>query len=142
MLKRIPLDLSRIHFVGPLPYGQYLKVIQASDVHIYLTRPFVLSWSMIESMSTGCLIVGSDTPPVKEVIRDGENGLLVDFFSPKQIADRVCEVLDHPDHMAEIRLKARQTALERYDLAKLLPQQLKLIQDVANRSLSVPRLGN
>jgi glycosyltransferase involved in cell wall biosynthesis len=76
------------------------------------------------------------------VIRDGENGLLVDFFSPKQIADRVCEVLDHPDHMAEIRLKARQTALERYDLAKLLPQQLKLIQDVANRSLSVPRLGN
>ncbi len=137
MLKKIPLDLSRIHFVGPLPYGQYLQVIQASDVHIYLTRPFVLSWSMIESMSTGCLIVGSDTAPVREVIRDGENGLLVDFFSPKQIADRVDEVLDHPNRMAEIRLKARKTALERYDLAKLLPQQLKLIQQVANRSLPV-----
>ncbi|MEL7035302.1 MAG: glycosyltransferase family 4 protein [Cyanobacteria bacterium J06592_8] len=137
MLKKIPLDLSRIHFVGALPYGQYLKVIQASDVHIYLTRPFVLSWSMIESMSTGCLIVGSDTAPVREVIRDGENGLLVDFFSPKQIADRVSEVLDHRDRMAEIRVKARQTVLERYDLAKLLPQQLQLINEVAQRSFPV-----
>ncbi|MDY7020371.1 MAG: glycosyltransferase family 4 protein [Cyanobacteriota bacterium] len=137
MLKKIPLDLSRIHFVGALPYGQYLKVIQASDVHIYLTRPFVLSWSMIESMSTGCLIVGSDTAPVREVIRDGENGLLVDFFSPKQIADRVSEVLDHRDRMAEIRVKARETVLERYDLAKLLPQQLQLINEVAQRSFPV-----
>lgn len=131
MLKRVPLDLSRVHFVGSLPYGLYLKVIQASDAHIYLTRPFVLSWSMIESMSTGCLIIGSDTAPVKEVIEDGVNGLLVDFFSPKQIADRVDEVLDHPTRMAEVRVKARDTALERYSLAQLLPQHLELIQEVA-----------
>ncbi|NJK37005.1 MAG: glycosyltransferase [Oscillatoriales cyanobacterium RM1_1_9] len=135
MLKKIPLDMSRIHFVGPLPYGQYLQVIQASDVHIYLTRPFVLSWSMIESLSTGCLVVGSDTPPVQEVIEDGKNGLLVDFFSPKQIADRVDQVLDHPDRMAEIRQRARETALERYNLSALLSQQLQLITEVANRSL-------
>lgn len=134
MLKKIPLDLSRVHFVGPLPYGQYLKVIQASDVHIYLTRPFVLSWSMIESLSTGCLVIGSDTAPVKEVIQDGENGLLVDFFAPKQVADRVDEVLDHPTRMADLRLKARQTVLERYDLAKLLPQHLNLIQQMAQGS--------
>lgn len=134
MLKKVPLDMSRIHFVGALPYGQYLKVIQASDAHIYLTRPFVLSWSMIESMSTGCLIVGSDTPPVREVIKDGYNGLLVDFFSPKQIADRVDEVLDHPDRMAEIRQRARETVVERYNLSDLLSQQLKLITEVANRS--------
>ena len=118
MLKKVPLDLSRVHFVGPLPYGLYLKVIQASDVHVYLTRPFVLSWSMIESLSTGCLVIGSDTGPVREVIRDGENGLLVDYFSPKQVADRIDEVLDHPTRMAEIRVKARQTVLERYSLAK------------------------
>ncbi len=134
MLKKIPLDLSRIHFVGPLPYGQYLKVIQASDAHIYLTRPFVLSWSMIESLSTGCLVIGSDTAPVTEVIQDGENGLLVDFFAPKEVADRVDQVLDHPTRMAEIRLKARQTVLERYDLAKLLPQHLHLIQQMAQGS--------
>ena len=134
MLQQVPLDLSRIHFTGPLPYGQYLQVIQASSVHVYLTRPFVLSWSMLEAMSTGCLIVGSDTPPVTEVIQDGNNGLLVDFFSPKQIAERINEVLEHPTQMAEIRAKARETILERYDLAELLPQLLHLIENFANRS--------
>ena len=113
-----------------------MKVIQASDVHIYLTRPFVLSWSMIESLSTGCLIVGSDTSPVREVIEDGENGLLADFFSPKQVADRVDEVLEHPTRMAEIREKARQTVLERYALSNLLIKHLELINQVANRSLT------
>lgn len=135
MLKKVPLDLSRVHFVGSLPYGLYLKVIQASQVHVYLTRPFVLSWSMIESMSTGCLVLGSDTAPVKEVIQDGENGLLADFFSPKQIADRISEVLDHPTRMAQLRQKARETALERYSLEKLLPTHVQLIKDVANGSL-------
>ncbi|NEO56198.1 MAG: glycosyltransferase [Okeania sp. SIO3B5] len=141
MLEKIPLDLSRVHFVGSLPYGLYLKVIQASDVHVYLTRPFVLSWSMIESLSTGCLIVGSDTPPVREVIQDGENGLLVDFFSPKQIADRIDEVLDHPTRMAEIRVKARQTVLERYALSNLLVKHLELIHQVANRTLQLKDVG-
>ncbi|MFB2936407.1 glycosyltransferase family 4 protein [Aerosakkonemataceae cyanobacterium BLCC-F154] len=135
MLKKVPLDLSRVHFVGSLPYGLYLKVIQASQVHVYLTRPFVLSWSMIESMSTGCLVLGSDTAPVKEVIQDGENGLLADFFSPKQIADRISEVLDHPTRMAQLRQKARETVLERYSLEKLLPSHVQLIKDVANGSL-------
>jgi glycosyltransferase involved in cell wall biosynthesis len=140
MLKKVPLDLSRIHFVGSLPYGLYLKVIQASDVHIYLTRPFVLSWSMIESMSTGCLVIGSDTPPVAEVIQDGENGLLADFFSPKQIADRVDEVFAHPTRMAELRKKARETALERYSHQVLLPRHIQLIEDVANGVLSTKQL--
>ncbi len=140
MLKKVPLDLSRIHFVGSLPYGLYLKVIQASDVHIYLTRPFVLSWSMIESMSTGCLVLGSDTPPVAEVIQDGKNGLLVDFFSPKQIADRVDEVFAHPTRMAEIRKKARETVLERYSHQVLLPRHIQLIEDVANGVLSTKQL--
>ncbi|MBD2203494.1 glycosyltransferase [Calothrix sp. FACHB-1219] len=130
MLNKVPLDLSRVHFTGSLPYVQYLKVIQASSVHVYLTRPFVLSWSMIEAMSTGCLVLGSDTAPVTEIIRDGENGLLVDFFSPQKIADRIDEVLDHPHKMAELRANARKTALERYDLASLLPQHIQLIKDV------------
>lgn len=132
MLKKVPLDLSRVHFTGSLPYGQYLQVIQASSVHVYLTRPFVLSWSMLEAMSTGCLIVGSDTAPVTEIIKDGENGLLVDFFSPKKIADRIDEVLNHPTRMAEIRNQARNTILERYALADLLSQHIQLIQSVAN----------
>lgn len=135
MLKQVPLDLSRVHFTGTLPYGQYLQVIQASSVHVYLTRPFVLSWSMIEAMSTGCLVLGSDTAPVTEIIQDGENGLLVDFFSPQKIADRIDEVLNHPTKMAEIRDNARKTVLERYALADLLPKHIQLIKDAANRSL-------
>jgi glycosyltransferase involved in cell wall biosynthesis len=132
MLEKIPLDMSRVHFVGTLPYGLYKQVLQASDVHVYLTRPFVLSWSMMEAMSSGCLVVGSDTAPVREVIRDGENGLLVDFFSPKQIADRVGEVLDHPTRMQELRQKARQTIVEQYSHTVLLPKHLQLIQEVAS----------
>jgi glycosyltransferase involved in cell wall biosynthesis len=135
MLAKVPLDMSRVHFTGGLPYGQYLQVIQASSVHVYLTRPFVLSWSMIEAMSTGCLVLGSDTAPVREAIVDGKNGLLVDFFSPEKIADRIDEVLDHPDRYAQIRANARATVLERYAHDQLLPKQLQLMLDVANGRL-------
>lgn len=127
MLEKFPLDGDRVHFTDLLPYNEYLQVLQASSVHIYLTRPFVLSWSMLEALATGCLIVGSATPPVKEVIEDGVNGLLVDFFNPEQIADRVIEALDNPDKMAAIRTKARETIVENYDLNKLLPQHLDWI---------------
>lgn len=134
MLQKVPLDLSRVHFTDSLPYGQYLQVIQASSVHVYLTRPFVLSWSMIEAMSTGCLVLASDTAPVTEVIQDGKNGLLVDFFSPQKIAERIDEVLDNPTSMAEIRANARKTALERYALADLLPRHVQLIKDMASKT--------
>ena len=142
MLEKLDLDLSRVHFVGTLPYGDYVKVLKASSVHVYLTRPFVLSWSMIEAMSTGCLVLGSNTAPVAEVIRDGENGLLFDFFTPKQIADRIDEVLDHPTLMADLRKNARQTVLENYALARLLPRHLQLIQDVATGSMARWRSPN
>ncbi len=124
-LETLPLDLSRLHFTGYLPYDQYLQVLQASSVHIYLTRPFVLSWSILEAMATGCLVLASSTAPVKEVIQDGKNGLLVDFFSPESIAEQVDEVLNHRDRMATIRAKARETIQQHYDLAKLLPQHLQ-----------------
>ncbi|MEB3219300.1 MAG: glycosyltransferase family 4 protein [Nostocales cyanobacterium 94392] len=128
MLEKVPLDLTRVHFTGLLPYSEYLQVLQASSVHVYLTRPFVLSWSMLEALSTGCLIVASNTAPVTEVITDGVNGLLVDFFSPEEICNRVEEVLDHPYKMSSIREKARETILQNYDLAQLLPKHLEWIQ--------------
>ncbi|MGK7888397.1 MAG: glycosyltransferase family 4 protein [Leptolyngbyaceae cyanobacterium] len=120
MLERFEFDRSRLHFTGRLPYQLYRTVLQASSVHVYLTRPFVLSWSMLESMSTGCLVIGSKTPPVQEVIRDGVNGLLVDFFSPSELADRIDEVLSHPDRFQELRHNARTTIKARYDMALLL----------------------
>ena len=124
MLEKLDLDLSRLHFTGRLPYHEYLQVLQASSAHIYLTRPFVLSWSMLEAMSTGCLLIAANTPPVLEVIKDGKNGLLVDFFSPEQIADKVNKVLDNFQDMKAIRAAARKTIVNNYDLAKLLPQHL------------------
>ncbi|MDJ0581400.1 glycosyltransferase family 4 protein [Crocosphaera sp.] len=127
MLETFDYDLSRLHFTGSLPYSQYLQVIQASSVHVYLTRPFVLSWSMLEVMSTGGLVLGSKTPPVEEVIEDGVNGLLVDFFAIDRIVERIEEVLDNPEKMADLRVKARETIQEKYDLSKLLPQHIDWI---------------
>jgi glycosyltransferase involved in cell wall biosynthesis len=133
MLEKFPLDLSRVHFTGLLPYPEYLQVLQASSVHLYLTRPFVLSWSMLEALSTGCLIVGSNTAPVTEMIQDGVNGLLVDFFDTQNICDRIEEALDNPTSMAALRTQARETILDRYDLAKLLPQHLQWIQEAVEQ---------
>lgn len=128
MLETLELDLTRTHFTGLLPYGDYLKVLQASSVHVYLTVPFVLSWSMLEAMSAGCVLVASNTPPVREVIEDGNNGLLVDLLDFQAIAERVSAILDHPQDYLPLRQRARETICDRYDLAKLLPQQVAWLQ--------------
>lgn len=123
------LDYSRVHFLGKVPYSTFLNVLQISSVHVYLTYPFVLSWSMLEAMSCGCLIVGSRTSPVQEVIRDGENGFLVDFFSPEEVANKVATALEHPEMWASLRENARRTVVESYDLyTKCLPKQLGLLE--------------
>lgn len=124
MLEKLDLDLSRLHFTGRLSYDEYLQVLQASCAHIYLTRPFVLSWSMLEAMAAGCLLIASHTPPVLEVIKDGKNGILVDFFSPLEIAQKVDEALDNSGDMISIRAKARKTIIQNYDLETLLPRHL------------------
>jgi len=130
MMEEVDLDMSRVFFIGRVPYSTYLKVIKVSGVHVYLTFPFVLSWSMLEAMSAGCLLVASATPPVTEVIEDGVNGLLFDFFDHEAIAARVDEVLDHKDRMAAIRKKARQTVEQNYELEKCLAEQFKLIDNL------------
>lgn len=125
------LDLNRIHFLGRVKYDVFLRLLQLSAAHVYLSAPFVLSWSMLEAMAAGCLLIGSRTAPVLEVIKDGQNGLLADFFSPEEVADQVDRVLDHPDRMAALRRAARQTVVDRYALSKCLPKQIQLITDVA-----------
>ncbi|MOA18897.1 Glycosyl transferases group 1 [compost metagenome] len=100
------MNLERVHFLGNVPYATYKKVLQVSAVHVYLTYPFVLSWSLLEAMASGCLIVGSDTAPVKEVIKDGENGLLVDFFNASDVSERVLDSLDHSELFEGIRREA------------------------------------
>jgi glycosyltransferase involved in cell wall biosynthesis len=127
------LDLKRVHFLGKVPYPTFLGILQISSAHVYLTYPFVLSWSMLEAMSAECFVIGSDTQPVTEVIKDGENGLLVDFFNPADIAEKVITVLEQPKAFTHLRKNARRTIIESYDLNSIcLPAQLKLIEELAS----------
>ena len=128
MLKKLNLDMQRVHFTGALPYNEYLKLLQVSSVHFYFTYPFVLSWSMLEAMSTGCLIVGSKTQPVEEVIKDGKNGLLVDFFDKKVLIEKINYALDNKETLQDIRKNARKTIVEKYDIKKLLPRQIEVMK--------------
>jgi glycosyltransferase involved in cell wall biosynthesis len=108
------LDLSRVHFLGKLPYAEFLSVLRVSRAHVYLTYPFVLSWSLLEALALGCLVVASDTAPVREVITDRDNGFLVPFFEHASLARVVSEVLAAPQKFSEIKARARATVLERY----------------------------
>ena len=127
------IDTKRVHFTGRLPYRDYLKALQVSSAHVYLTYPFVLSWSFIEAMSCGCVIIGSDTTPVREVI-NGENGMLVSFFDHEQLADNVIEALAQPRRFQSMRAAARRTAVEQFDLQRIsLPQMMALLREEAER---------
>lgn len=122
-------DASRVHFVGKVSYATFLRILQVSTAHIYLTYPFVLSWSMMEAMAAGCLVIGSRTAPVEEVITHEENGLLVDFFSAKELVAAVERVCEDPSGMRAIRERARATIVEKYDLQSVcLPRQRALIE--------------
>jgi glycosyltransferase involved in cell wall biosynthesis len=127
MVKEIGLNSPRVHFTGPLPYNRYKAALQISSAHVYLTYPFVLSWSMMEAMAMGCLVIGSATAPVLEVIKGGVNGLLVDFFSPGDVADKVETALRAPQDFAPLRARARETVIERYALTDSLTRQIALI---------------
>ena len=128
------VDWSRVLFTGRLPYADYLKVLQLSAVHAYLSYPFVLSWSLLEAMAAGCCIVGSATPPVREVIEDGVNGRLIDFFDHEGLARRLVQALAHPDDTRPLREAARRTVRERYDLhEQCLPGGLAMLDRVASQ---------
>ncbi|MFN3294931.1 MAG: glycosyltransferase, partial [Gemmobacter sp.] len=125
-------DWQRVHFLGHIAYAHFVALLQLSTVHVYLTYPFVLSWSLLEAMSAGCAIVASDTPPVREAIQHGETGRLVNFFDVSGLANEVCALL--ADRAARERLgaKARAHAQRHYDLASVcLPQQLAWVEGLA-----------
>lgn len=123
------LDMGRVHFVGRVQHSVLTQLMQVSAAHVYLTYPFVLSWSLMEAMSVGCLIVGSDTAPVREVIDHGRNGLLTGFFDHERLAHCVADALARGPELAPLRVAARQTIVDRYDLqAHCLPAQIALLE--------------
>jgi glycosyltransferase involved in cell wall biosynthesis len=125
------LDLARVHFTDRVPYVALRAMFRVAAVHVYLSYPFVLSWSMLESMACEGLVLGSHTPPVAEVISHGKNGLLTDFFDQQALVDQIGRVLDRPEYFAPLRLRARETVLARYELRKCLAGQLNLLHGLA-----------
>jgi glycosyltransferase involved in cell wall biosynthesis len=126
---RIPdADWARVHFLGNIPYQHFIPLLQLSTVHVYLTYPFVLSWSLLEAMSAGCAIVASDTPPLHEAIRHHETGRLVGFFDVAGLVNEICALLDDPAERARLGANARAFAQAHYDLKRVcLPRQLEWV---------------
>lgn len=123
---------SRVHFLGRVPYDQFLAILQISTVHVYLTYPFVLSWSLLEAMSVGCAIVASNTQPLHEAIEHKKTGLLVDFFDYEQLAKDVVMLLDSAELREALGRNARNFAKEHYDLKRVcLPKQLAWVESLS-----------
>ena len=122
-------DWARVHFLGHIAYAHFIPLLQLSTVHVYLTYPFVLSWSLLEAMSVGCAIVASDTQPLREAIRHDDTGRLVDFFDVPGLANQVCALLGDPLARQRLGANARAFAQANYDLKTVcLPKQLQWVQ--------------
>jgi glycosyltransferase involved in cell wall biosynthesis len=124
-------DWQRVHFLGHVPYQYFIPLLQLSTVHVYLTYPFVLSWSLLEAMSAGCAIVASDTQPLREAIVHNETGKLVDFFDASALAQSVCELLNNAEERKRLGANARAFAQANYDLQSVcLPKQLAWVEQL------------
>lgn len=127
-------DERRVHFVGRLKRDAFTSVLQLSSVHVYLTYPFVLSWSLLEAMSIGCAIVASNTAPVREAIDDGEQGVLVDFFDVKALVVAIEHLLTDAELRQQLGSRASRRVRERYDLRRhSLPRQITLVESMTTR---------
>lgn len=124
-------DWARVHFLGTIPYQPFIALLQLSTVHVYLTYPFVLSWSLLEAMSTGCAIVGSDTQPLHEAIRHDDTGRLVPFFDKAALVDQICDLAADPAARSRLGAAARAFAQANYDLKRIcLPRQLAWVEQL------------
>ncbi|MEM1342960.1 MAG: glycosyltransferase [Pseudomonadota bacterium] len=132
MLAECTLDESRTHFTGHLGRSDYLKVLQVTDAHVYLTAPFVLSWSMLEAMSTACPLVGADVEPVREFLTHDETGLLTDFHDPNSIATAIEYMLDNPERARAYGMAARKLIRERYNLDTVFAAKRTMLEDALN----------
>jgi glycosyltransferase involved in cell wall biosynthesis len=138
VLARGEFDLSKFHFVGRVSPVALGRLLAASDLHLYLTVPFILSWSMMDAMSCGAVVLGSATPPVREMIRDGHNGLLADFFDVEGLAAKAVQVLRDPAAYRPLGRQAERTIAEMYSLEAVIPQMLRMYESVANRAAVGP----
>ncbi|MCD9149802.1 glycosyltransferase family 4 protein [Pseudophaeobacter flagellatus] len=129
------VDWNRVHFLGKVPYDDLCRIIRISRCHIYLTMPFVLSWSLLEAMSMQATVVAADVAPVREAVTHGKTGMLVDFFDPAALADQVTDVLENPETYAALGPAARAHILQHYDfLSRCLPEHIAQINALVPRA--------
>jgi glycosyltransferase involved in cell wall biosynthesis len=133
-LERYKIDLSRFVFTGLMPPTELARLLACTDLHIYLSVPFVLSWSMMNAMSCGALVLASNTPPVQEMIQDGENGLLADFFSPEEFARRALDVLREPAKYQPLRSAAERLIEKEYSLDAIMPRMMAMYAEAVRRN--------
>lgn len=133
MLEKLDLDLSRLHFVGSLQFKDYVSLMQVSTAHVYLTYPFVASWSLLDAMAVGCCIVASNTGPVTEFITDNKNGLLVDFFNVDELCDKIEYAIDNRAKVQPLRDNAVKLIKEKYDFKDTLPRHIDFIKSFAKK---------
>ncbi|MEM6308091.1 MAG: glycosyltransferase, partial [Pseudomonadota bacterium] len=135
MLADYEYDRARLHFTGPLPYGQYRDVLRRSHAHVYLTVPFVLSWSLIEAMATACPIITNDCPPTKEALPDESSAQFVNFLDVRSVLDGITHMLDHPTQAHAKGAAARDIALHQYTQSDIFPQKYAYIRSIATAPL-------
>jgi glycosyltransferase involved in cell wall biosynthesis len=128
------VDWSRVHFVGQIPYPSLVALLRLGRAHVYLTAPFVISWSLLETMALGKTVIASDVAPIRPFIENERTGILVDFFSPAALAERIAEVVAHPTNYAEIGEAARRHVLANYDFQRVCyPQVIRVFNSVLPR---------
>jgi glycosyltransferase involved in cell wall biosynthesis len=141
ILEKINLDQKKVHFIDGLTQENYKSLLQASCVHVYLDSPLVLSKSLLEAMACECLVIAPDIPPVREVIKDGTNGIIVDFSSLAKITEKIVACLDFPSFMKAVKQKARQTIVNKYAIDKVLLQQLYIMKTLINQDKQLKQFG-
>lgn len=141
LLRENPVDSSRVHFLGKVDYATYRTALQVSAAHIYLTYPFVLSWSLLEALACGCQVIASDTAPVREVIRDGENGLLVDFFDGEALVGCALEILANQKNNFRQREIASQSVQMHYSVVQSIERYLEEIDKLLADPLTARTKG-
>jgi glycosyltransferase involved in cell wall biosynthesis len=140
VLQQGDYDLSRFRFLGIIPPSELARLFSLTDAHVYLTVPFILSWSLMNALACGTTVVASATPPVREMIRHGHNGLLVDFFDVDGFARTICDVLDSPGDYAHLGKAGIEMVRDHYSLDVCLPQMLRLYQDALSACKPEPLL--
>lgn len=130
MLEELDLDLNRIHFTGLLPFDNFIDMLNISSAHVYLTYPFVCSWSLLNAMACETPIIASNTEPVLEFLENDKNALLCDFFDVEEQVAKIEYALDNRDKMEPLRKAARKTIVDNYALKDLLPQHIAYLKSL------------